>query len=47
MGVANVILGIINFSRTFDWLVLSYSHYVEQILDKIFKDGNTIIKHIK
>ena len=44
MGVANVILGVIKFSRTFDWLVLFYSHYVEQVLDKFFKGGNSTIK---
>ncbi|KAH9686503.1 hypothetical protein KPL70_014374 [Citrus sinensis] len=43
MGLADVILGI-KISRTSNGLILSQTHYVDKILEKINKDDNTMSK---
>ena len=43
LGVADVILEI-QVSRTYDGLVLSQSHYIGKILDRIFKGDNSTLK---
>ena len=43
MGLADVILGI-KIKRTSDELILSQSHYVDNILGKFYKDNSGIAK---
>ena len=43
MGLADVILGI-KIKRTFDGLILSQSHYVDNILEKFDKDNSGIAR---
>ena len=43
LGVAYIILGI-QISRTYDELLLSQSHYIGKILDRISKGNNNTVK---
>jgi hypothetical protein len=43
LGVADIILGI-QISRTYDELLLSQSHYIGKILDRISKGNNNTVK---
>ena len=43
LGVADIILGI-QISRTYDGLLLSQSHYIGKILDRISKGNNNTVK---
>jgi alpha-glucuronidase len=45
LGVANVILKI-QIYKTYDGLVMSQSHYVEKIIDKVSKGDNSTIKRL-
>jgi hypothetical protein len=43
LGIVDVILEI-KISKTSNGIILSQSHYVEKILEKIFKDDNSTVK---